>query len=560
MWQNGLEALASLNQSPSPASSEVCTVTSPSHLGQWRSHISPNSSPLTLPTQDRADGKRILTEEAGAAHLGFSFSPREKWAILTSVFIVQLSMNFNAAIYPTAVPEMADWFGMSADKGQLGMCLFLVAYAFGCELWAPLSEELGRKWILQASLGLVNIWQLPCIFAENFGTVVVCRVLGGLSSAGGSVTLGMVADMWQPEQQQYACAFVVLSSVAGSVLAPIVGGFLQEYMPWQWVFVVQLIFGGFAQVVHAFVPETRPSAILDKRAKRLRKKGEDGNIYGPNEIRGSFFQRVSGKECLHIMFRPYKLLCTEPIVGFLSLLSGFSDALIFTGLYSYTLVLAKWHFSPIATGLAFTPLLIGYLLAYASFLPIYARDIRDLRHSPATFPPERRLRWLLVLVLLEPLGLFGFAWCSLGPDANVPWIALLIFTALIGIANFAIYMATIDYMVAAYGPYAASATGGNGFCRDLLAGISAVYAEKFYGGIARGTRWQLVIPSFILTGIAVVLCLPVFVFYRWGWWFREKSKYAAGLAREREERRSRGNTPAASRRGSKDLGQMEVEA
>lgn len=37
-------------------------------------------------------------------------------------------------------------------------------------------------------------------------------------------------------------------------------------------------------------------------------------------------------------------------------------------------------------------------------------------------------------------------------------------------------MATIDYMVAAYGPYAASATGGNALARDFLAGVAAMYA------------------------------------------------------------------------------------
>lgn len=42
--------------------------------------------------------------------------------------------------------------------------------------------------------------------------------------------------------------------------------------------------------------------------------------------------------------------------------------------------------------------------------------------------------------------------------------------------KYAIYMATIDYMIASYGPYAASATGGNGFARDFLAGIAAMYS------------------------------------------------------------------------------------
>ncbi|GAA5230868.1 hypothetical protein GCM10025794_25500 [Massilia kyonggiensis] len=37
-------------------------------------------------------------------------------------------------------------------------------------------------------------------------------------------------------------------------------------------------------------------------------------------------------------------------------------------------------------------------------------------------------------------------------------------------------MATIDYMIASYGPYSASATGGNALARDFLAGIAAMYS------------------------------------------------------------------------------------
>ena len=100
--------------------------------------------------------------------------------------------------------------------------IFLVLYAFGCELWAPWSEELGRKPILQLSLFLVNIWNLPVALAPNFASLMVGRALGGICSAGGSVTLGMVADMWDSDHQQYAVAYVVFSSVGGSVLGPVV--------------------------------------------------------------------------------------------------------------------------------------------------------------------------------------------------------------------------------------------------------------------------------------------------------------------------------------------------
>lgn len=77
---------------------------------------------------------------------------------------------------------------------------------------------------------------------------------------------------------------------------------------------------------------------------------------------------------------------------------------------------------------------------------------------------------------------------------------------MIGIANFAIYQQTIDYMVAAYGPYAASACGGNGMARDALAGFAAMYATPFYNHPPFG-KYQLEWPTTILgfIGIAVAV-------------------------------------------------------
>jgi hypothetical protein len=95
--------------------------------------------------------------------------------------------------------------------------------------------------------------------------------------------------------------------------------------------------------------------LLDHEAQRRRKSGEDANVYGPNEIRGSFWKRLDGKHVLKLMWRPYLFLSTEPVVAFLSLLSGFSDALIFTGLDSFALVLGQWNFTPSQVGLSFIP-------------------------------------------------------------------------------------------------------------------------------------------------------------------------------------------------------------
>ncbi len=147
---------------------------------------------------------------------------------------------------------------------------FLVFYGFGCELWAPWSEELGRRPVMQASLFFVNLWHIPCAVAPNFSTVLIFRMLGGLSCAGGSVTMSVVADMWSADDQQFAIAYVVFSSVGGSVIGPVVGGFLQTYLSWHWCFWTMFLFGLFTQILHyLYVPETRTTILLDREVSDL---------------------------------------------------------------------------------------------------------------------------------------------------------------------------------------------------------------------------------------------------------------------------------------------------
>jgi MFS family permease len=436
-----------------------------------------------------------LTEDDCYDQLGYGFSDLKKWSILSVIFLVQVSMNFNTSLYSNAVPGISEEFGVSAQAARCGAVVFLVLYAFGCELWAPWSEELGRKPILQASLLLVNIFQLPVALSHNFATVMVGRALGGLSSAGGSVTLGMIADMWESDTQQYAVAFVVFSSVGGSVLGPVVGGFTEEYLAWRWSIWIQLIFGGAVQLLHfVAVPETRSTIMMDKIAKKRRQaakeEGRIDNIYGPSEINGGFRANFSWGDTLRLWGRPFKMFATEPIVLTLSLLSGFSDALIFMFIQSFSLVYKQWGFGTVALGLSFLPILVGYFIAWLSFIPAIRRNIRMRKDKPddETAQYESRLWWLLYTAPCLPIGLIGFAWTCTGPPIH--WIASSIFAAIIGIANYSIYMATIDYMICAYGPYSASATGGNGWARDFLAGVLTVPATPFFQSKFLSRTWS----------------------------------------------------------------------
>lgn len=95
------------------------------------------------------DGKRIITEDECYHLLGYSWPAWKKWMLLSSIFAVQVSMNFNTSVFPSAVTPLSEHFAVSEQAVRAAQCAFLVLYAFGCELWAPWSEEFGRWKILQ---------------------------------------------------------------------------------------------------------------------------------------------------------------------------------------------------------------------------------------------------------------------------------------------------------------------------------------------------------------------------------------------------------------------------
>ncbi|PSN67410.1 MFS general substrate transporter [Corynespora cassiicola Philippines] len=483
----------------------------------------------------------VLHEEDAYEKTAYAWSSRKKWILLTVVAFCQTSMNYNAAVYSNAVDQLNEEFGIT--NARTGMIAFLVAYAFGCELWAPWSEELGRWKVMQVSLLFVNASIIICARAINFPMVIAGRVIGGLSSAGGSVTLGMVADMFTSDDQQYAVLWASLWSCLGAVIGGIAGGPIQQYLTWRWNFEIQFLFGITTQVIHFFIAkESRSTVLLDKEAKRMRKK-EGADIYGPNEVK-PLRERFHWKEILLTMWRPYQMLIFEPIVLFLSLLSGFADALIFSFFESYGYVFGQWNFTPTQQSLALIPLAASYVLAYLSFFPVVKRHMVR-RRKGESMKPESRLWWLLFLVVLLPAGLLGNAFVS-----TVHWSGVLAFSVLIGMANFAIYFATVDYMVEAYGEYSASATGGNGFARDFLAGMCAVYTGPMYRKLGiRNT-------TLVLFGLGFLFCIPVYIFYWKGPEIRKGSKFAMELADKKE---NQANTKQEAIRRERTRGGIVIE-
>ena len=133
--------------------------------------------PTHPPVVPDSEGHRELKEWECWDKLAYSWPKWKKAVYLASIAGIQISMNFNTSVYPSAVKPLVEHFGISDQQARVGQMIYLVMYSLGCELWAPWSEEFGRWPILQLSLFFINVWQIPNSVAPNYATTVVCRAL-----------------------------------------------------------------------------------------------------------------------------------------------------------------------------------------------------------------------------------------------------------------------------------------------------------------------------------------------------------------------------------------------
>jgi hypothetical protein len=84
------------------------------------------------PPKRTESGKRVITENDCYEELGFCFPTWKKWATLTCIFLVQMSMNFNSSVITGAIPLLSTKYDVSEQYARIAQMIMLVFYAFGC--------------------------------------------------------------------------------------------------------------------------------------------------------------------------------------------------------------------------------------------------------------------------------------------------------------------------------------------------------------------------------------------------------------------------------------------
>ena len=151
---------------------------------------------------------------------------------------------FVVDLYLPSLPQLATFFETSASMTQLTLTTAMIGLAVGQLLLGPLSDKFGRKIPLIISLVIYIISTVLIVYAPNIETMIVLRVIQGLSSAGSVVISRAVAtDLYRGREMTRFFALLMTINGFAPIISPILGSLLLEYISWKGVFVFLALIG-----------------------------------------------------------------------------------------------------------------------------------------------------------------------------------------------------------------------------------------------------------------------------------------------------------------------------
>lgn len=181
-----------------------------------------------------------------------------KWLITFTMALCSMCVTCTSSLYTTTYNQIDEDFGTSRIVSTLGLSLFVFGLGLSPLVLGPLSEFYGRRPIYIGAFVFFTIWLVPCAVAPNIETMLVARFFDGLSgSAFLSVAGGTIGDMFLPQDLQKPMMVYTAAPFIGPGLGPVVGGFVNSFLPWSWSFWILLIWSGLMlAAITFFIPET----------------------------------------------------------------------------------------------------------------------------------------------------------------------------------------------------------------------------------------------------------------------------------------------------------------
>ncbi|UKZ67528.1 uncharacterized protein TrAtP1_008685 [Trichoderma atroviride] len=406
---------------------------------------------------------------------------------------MKMSSSFSRSSRPLAssimapgLPEIAKKYDIKSDTVlALTLTIYLLAWALGPLVFAPLSEMYGRRWVINISSVIFTAFSIACIFARSTGELIAFRFLAGIgASTPISIAGAVIANLFILQERAPASAIYSLGLLIRPPTRPIMGGYLTQTVGVRYGFVLTAALGAAALILCVFfLPETDHALIQSNDGSQRRRLPTFWKKETIGEREGISASPM-GPRAREAALRPLVLLTRSPIC----LIMSFYGALVYGFLNMFfttfpTIFGGIYGFQPGPTGLTYIGGGLGELCATALGGWVGNTVYHNLTKKNGDIPkPEFRMPGMLLGSIAVPIGLFWFGWTA---QTHQHWMLPIIGSSIFGFGMMSILLPLQLYFIDAF-KYSAAALAAAALARSLLAFAIPLFAPQMIDAMGLG--------------------------------------------------------------------------
>ena len=152
------------------------------------------------------------------------------WLLMSATVSSQMALT----VFLPSLPTIARSFDVAYGTAQLTLSAYLLAFAFAQLAVGPLSDSMGRRPVLLASLVVFTIGSICCALSPTIETLIASRLLQACGACG-SVVLGraIVRDSRTGPEAMRSMGYMASAMALAPALAPLLGGQMLGTFGWQ---------------------------------------------------------------------------------------------------------------------------------------------------------------------------------------------------------------------------------------------------------------------------------------------------------------------------------------
>ena len=184
-----------------------------------------------------------------------------RWTLALLLACLGMLGPFSIDAYLPAFAGIASSVGATPVQMQQTLSGYLLGFAVMNLFHGALADSFGRRPVVLAGIAVFTLASAGCALADSIGSLVLFRVLQGLSSGAGMVvSRAIVRDLFPPADAQRVMSQVTIYFGVAPAVAPLIGGWLFEAAGWRAVFWLLAVLGALLWIaIWRQLPETLPA-------------------------------------------------------------------------------------------------------------------------------------------------------------------------------------------------------------------------------------------------------------------------------------------------------------